>query len=100
MRELIGVLGSGQQMRFGIFRHFIGLVDAGKVLDIAGQRAPVQALRITRDTFCERRIRTMSAIISKADIHWHDPHVRFVPEADKAHLSGCDCLQGCRSSFP
>jgi hypothetical protein len=32
------------------------LIDAGEVLDLAGDGAPVQALRVARDTFIERRV--------------------------------------------
>jgi hypothetical protein len=33
---------------------------------------------------------SMSAITSKADIHWHDPHVRFVPIATVSKMLRLD----------
>ena len=43
-------------MEFGIFRYFIGLIDAREILDLTGQRAAIQALRIARDTLVDWRI--------------------------------------------
>jgi hypothetical protein len=43
------------------FGRFIGLVDAGEILDLAGQRLLVQALGIAGDRRLERRIESISS---------------------------------------
>ena len=40
----------------GRLRRLVGLVDAGEILDLAGERALVQALRVARDDGLERRL--------------------------------------------
>ena len=39
-----------------LFRRLINLIDAGEILDLAGQRLLVEALGIARDTILKRRI--------------------------------------------
>ena len=48
-REPIRVLAPGQKVQLGIFRHFVGLIHASEILDLAGERAPIQALGIARE---------------------------------------------------
>jgi len=53
-RQALGIFAAGHQVQFGIFRRLIGLIDAGKILDLAGERAAVQALRVACDALLER----------------------------------------------
>jgi hypothetical protein len=48
-RERFGILFAGRKAQFGVFGRLVGLVDAGEILDFAGQCAAVQAFRIARD---------------------------------------------------
>ena len=40
----------------GGLRRFIGLIDAGEILDLSGERLFVKTLRVARDALFERRV--------------------------------------------
>jgi hypothetical protein len=44
--ECLGALGRGVEMEVGRERRLVGRVDAGEILDLAGARLGVEALRI------------------------------------------------------
>src|SRR5690242_1680765 len=46
----------GPEMDFRAFRRLVRRIDAGEVLDLAAERAPVQALRVATGAFLEGRI--------------------------------------------
>src|SRR4249919_2034415 len=54
--HLLGRFAERLQMYFRLFRHFVGRIDAGKVLDLAAQRLGVEPFRIAPGAFVEWRV--------------------------------------------
>src|SRR5690606_19438450 len=54
--EQAWLAAAGRDPQFGVFRRLVGLVDAGEIPDLAGERALVQPLGVARNADVERRI--------------------------------------------